>query len=73
MLITLIEATARSDVWRLLTCEPNPLVAPLHPKAIPVILPESEYRAWLTGDWNETQALACAYPSQLVEVESPSI
>ena len=49
-----------------LTCEPNPLVAPLHPKAMPVILPEADYRAWLTGDWDDTQALACPYPSQLI-------
>jgi putative SOS response-associated peptidase YedK len=73
--------TAFAGIWRpteegnafaFLTCEPNPLVAPLHPKAMPVILPEADYRAWLTGDWEQTQALACPYPSQLMEVESPS-
>jgi putative SOS response-associated peptidase YedK len=47
------------------------LVAPLHPKAMPVILPEADYRAWLTSDWEEVQPLTCPYPSQLMEVESP--
>jgi putative SOS response-associated peptidase YedK len=55
-----------------LTCEPNPLVAPLHPKAVPVSLPEADYSDWLTGDWEKTQALACPYPSQLMEVASPA-
>ena len=63
--------TEEGDAYAFLTCEPNPLVAPLHPKAMPVILPEADYRDWLTGDWAETQALACSYPSQLMEVDSP--
>lgn len=63
--------TVDGNAFAFLTCEPNPLVAPLHPKAMPVILPEADYRAWLTGNWEDTQALACPYPSQLMEVESP--
>jgi len=43
-----------------------------HPKSMPVILPEADYRAWLTGDWDESQALACPFPSQLMEVASPA-
>jgi len=64
--------TEEGDAFAFLTCEPNPLVAPLHPKAMPVILPEADYRAWLTGDWEQTSALACPYPSQLMEVQSPA-
>ena len=41
------------DDWRLyafLTTEPNDVVAPIHPKAMPVILTEpDECRAWLAG------------------------
>ena len=42
-----VEVSAFAGIWRpsdegnvyaFLTCEPNPLVAPLHPKAMPVIL-----------------------------------
>ena len=55
------------NVFAFLTCEPNPLMAPLHPKAMPVVLHEAEHGAWLTGDWKEAQALACPYPSQFME------
>lgn len=64
--------TEEGNAFAFLTCEPNQLVAPLHPKAMPVILPELEYRAWLTGDWEAAEVLACPYPSQLMEVQSPS-
>ena len=30
-----------------LTCEPNPLVVPIHPKAVPVILHPDDYDRWL--------------------------
>ena len=63
--------TEQGNAYAFLTCEPNPLIAPLHPKAMPVILPEADYRAWLAADWEEVQPLACPYPSQLMEVESP--
>lgn len=65
--------TEADNAFAFLTCEPNPLVAPLHPKAMPVILPEADYRNWLMGDWEETQTLACPYPSQLMEVASPTV
>ena len=61
------------NVFAFLTCEPNPLVAPLHPKAMPVILSETDHSAWLTGNWANTQALACSYPSQLMDVQSPAV
>ncbi|MDE1467937.1 SOS response-associated peptidase family protein [Aurantiacibacter sp. D1-12] len=59
-----------SDIGRVfafLTCEPNALVAPRHPKAMPVILPEECYDAWLAGD--DPQNLAVPFPSQLMAVK----
>ena len=56
-------------VFAFLTCAPNPLVAPLHPKAMPVILHEADYQAWLTADWKDAEALATPFPSQLMAVE----
>lgn len=56
------------NVFAFLTCEPNPLVAPLHPKAMPVILHEAEYDLWMTGMVEEARALAVPYPSQLMAV-----
>ena len=44
------EGEVTLTVFGFLTCEPNPLVAPLHPKAMPVILtrPE-EWAQWLSA------------------------
>lgn len=54
------------NVFAFLTCEPNPLVAPLHPKAMPVVLSEDAYDLWLSGSYDE--ACALAVPSQLMAV-----
>jgi putative SOS response-associated peptidase YedK len=51
-----------------LTCDPNPLVAPLHPKAMPVILLEEDEHAWLNGDYDGDCGLAQPHPSQLMQV-----
>jgi putative SOS response-associated peptidase YedK len=56
------------NVFAFLTCEPNPLVAPLHPKAMPVILHDDDYDRWLTSDWTDAKALVAPYPSQLMAV-----
>lgn len=68
---------AFAGVWRdsefgpcygFLTCEPNPLVKPPHPKAMPVILHVEDYDRWLTGTYDDACALAQPYPSQLMAV-----
>lgn len=55
-------------VYAFLTCEPNSLVKPLHPKAMPVVLAEEDYERWLTGDYEEACALAAPFPAQLMAV-----
>ncbi|TMJ19547.1 MAG: DUF159 family protein [Alphaproteobacteria bacterium] len=71
------EVAAFAGIWRpsewgnvfsFLTCEPNPLVASLHPKAMPVILDPGDYDAWLDGETAEACALAAPFPSQLMAV-----
>ena len=68
---------ALAGIWRFsessarfafLTCEPNPLVAPLHPKAMPVILHEEDYERWLGGEAEDACSLAVPFPSQLMQV-----
>jgi putative SOS response-associated peptidase YedK len=68
---------AFAGVWRplgeggafaFLTCDPNPLVADIHPKAMPVILHEEDYDRWLTCDYDGAIQLAAPYPSQLMAV-----
>ena len=51
-------------VFAFLTCEPNSLVGAVHPKAMPVILEEENYSAWLNG--KDAQELATVFPSQLM-------
>jgi len=71
------EVCAFAGIWRwsegrnrfaFLTCEPNPLVAPLHPKAMPVILQREDYDRWLDGEAADACALAQPFPSQLMAV-----
>ncbi|WP_114951532.1 SOS response-associated peptidase [Sphingosinicella terrae] len=71
------ECCAFAGIWRMsegrprfafLTCEPNPLVAPLHPKAMPVILAPEDYDRWLDGEAGDACALAQPFPSQLMRV-----
>jgi putative SOS response-associated peptidase YedK len=60
------------DRWRgayaFLTCEPNPLVAPIHPKAMPVILHPEDYDRWLSDPYADACSLAQPFPSQLMAV-----
>lgn len=49
-----------------LTTEPNTLVAPIHPKAMPVILHEEDEERWLAGELDD---LVAPFPSQLMRVE----
>ena len=53
-------------VFSFLTTDPNPLVAPKHPKAMPVILQREDHDRWLTGTIDEALALQAPYPSQLM-------
>lgn len=55
-------------VFAFLTCEPNALVAPLHPKAMPVILAPEDYPRWLAASYEEACTMATPFPSQLMDV-----
>lgn len=69
--------TSFAGVWRpsengpvmaFLTCEPNPVVAPIHPKAMPVLLHVDDEATWLTAPIEEALKLATPFPSQLMTV-----
>ncbi|WEK43002.1 MAG: SOS response-associated peptidase family protein [Candidatus Sphingomonas colombiensis] len=58
----------KGDLFAFLTCPPNPLVAPIHPKAMPVLLHEDDEERWLACPFDEAIELAQPYPSQLMAV-----
>lgn len=62
-----------AEIWRpsaigvtfaFLTCEPNSIVGPIHPKAMPVILHYEDEARWLAGA--DAAAFAQLYPAQLM-------
>ncbi|KQN74711.1 SOS response-associated peptidase family protein [Sphingomonas sp. Leaf62] len=55
-------------VYAFCTTELNPLVAPKHPKAMPMILLAEDQERWLTAPVEEALTMLTAYPSQLMRV-----
>jgi len=60
--------TDRGNAYGFLTTEPNAIVAPIHPKAMPVILHDDDYDRWLNAPWEELSELVAPYPSQLMTI-----
>lgn len=51
-----------------LTTEPNELVAPVHPKAMPVILQSKQYHDWLASDYDTAVQLAVPYDADCMAI-----
>lgn len=52
------EGEVNADLFGFLTCEPNKVVAPIHPKAMPVILTRSEeFDLWMNGTTEDALSL----------------
>jgi len=57
------------DAYGFLTTEPNGVVGPIHPKAMPVILTEpDEFEVWLEADWKEACDLQRPLPDDVLQI-----
>ena len=56
-----------------LTCAPNPLVARVHPNAMPVILHTEDHHRWLDGTIDDVRELASPFPSQLMNIRTGAV
>lgn len=58
------------DLFAFLTTEPNAVVAPIHQKAMPVVLTtKGEVETWLTAPWEQAKSLQRPLPDDLLKIE----
>jgi putative SOS response-associated peptidase YedK len=57
--------------FAMMTCDPNELVAPIHPKAMITILHPEDHERWLTGSYDDVVALQRPYPADQMTVRGP--
>jgi putative SOS response-associated peptidase YedK len=57
--------------FAMVTCDPNELVAPIHPKAMITILHEADWPRWLNGSFDDVVALQQPYPAEKMTARGP--
>jgi putative SOS response-associated peptidase YedK len=57
--------------FTMVTCAPNELVAPIHPKAMITILEPEDVDTWLRGSYDEVVALQKPYDASKMTVRGP--
>lgn len=65
------QRTKECNGFTMVTCEPNDLVAPIHPKAMITILEPADVDTWLRGSYDEVVALQRPYPADQMTVRGP--
>jgi len=57
--------------FTMVTCNPNELVAPIHPKAMITVLAPEDHDHWLTGSYDDVVALQRPYSAERTAVRGP--
>jgi putative SOS response-associated peptidase YedK len=57
--------------FAMMTCDPNELVAPIHPKAMITILRADDQERWLTGSYDDVVALQRPYAAEKMTMRGP--
>jgi putative SOS response-associated peptidase YedK len=65
------QRTEGGNGFTMVTCDPNPLVAPIHPKAMITILEPGDVDIWLRGSYDEIVALQKPYDPAKMTVRGP--
>jgi putative SOS response-associated peptidase YedK len=60
--------TGKHLAYAFLTTEPNAVVGPIHHKAMPVILREDDWEAWLTADAKDAVKLQRPWPDDELQI-----
>lgn len=66
------QQTAVGGGFAMVTCDPNELVEPIHPKAMVTVLEEQDWETWLRGDYDEIVQLQRPYPASRMSVRGPA-
>ncbi|KHL24286.1 hypothetical protein PK98_15090 [Croceibacterium mercuriale] len=65
------QATKDGGSFAMVTCDPNELVAPIHPKAMITILKPEDCDKWLSGSYQDILDLQRPYDASAMEVQGP--
>jgi putative SOS response-associated peptidase YedK len=65
------QASAKGNGFSMVTCDPNDLIAPIHPKAMITVLEQSDWDRWLTGSYDDVVALQRPYDAGRMTVRGP--
>lgn len=65
------QPTGKGAGFTMVTCATNPLVTPIHPKAMITILDEADWDRWLTGVHDNLLALQRPYDADRMTVWGP--
>lgn len=65
------QRTIKGAGFTMVTCDPNELVAPVHPKAMITILHPDDQDTWLRGSYDDVVSLQRPYPADQMTIRGP--